>query len=217
MAGRIDRRAGFAGMGLVSLVLAHNLVFVVVYRGQYAAALEAAGHGTAWNTAVALVLGLGTGLLAAAAWRLHRLGILARGVALDEFRDRLDLAALWRHLVPLWRRLSLVTTFLFVLQENAERFGAGAPPLGLGVLDTVGGPVALPIIVAVSFLVALVAALFLWRRDLLVSRIAANRLRPPGRAAVVRGTAPLNVDRRPGSLLGHGFAVRAPPAVFDQV
>ena len=77
----IVRRTAFAGMAAVAFVLAHNLVFLASYGAGYQAALRRTGHDDAWTTAVLAVLGLGVLLFVVATWRLHRLGLLARGTA----------------------------------------------------------------------------------------------------------------------------------------
>jgi hypothetical protein len=67
-------------MGLLTLVLAHNVVFVVGYGAAYREALSRTGHGGAWTTAVVVVLALGLGLLLAAALRIAALTRRARAL-----------------------------------------------------------------------------------------------------------------------------------------
>jgi hypothetical protein len=207
----IVHRTAFAGMAAVAFVLAHNLVFLAGYGPAYGDALSRTGHTDAWTTAVLVALGLGGVLLIAATWRLHALGILAVASA----RATLEPARYRRladHLARLWLRLMAVTTIWFVVQENLEHLGIGQPLPGLGVLGSSEYPNALPIFAAVALGVAIVGALFRWRRDALVARIAAARQRwRRTRGATVRTSLDW-VIRLSGSLLGRRLAVRAPPA-----
>jgi len=221
MAGGAVRRAAYVGVALVAHVLAHNLVFLAEYGNDVDAALARTGHGPAWDTAVAIILAIGCGLLLAAAWRLRQLGVLARATAPDgrirrrrELRVRgLDRRRFLGHLAGIWWRLVVVMTLLFVAQENAERLMTGEGLPGLDVITAGGQLISIPIVVLVALVVATVVALFRWRRDVLAARIrglASLRRRP---AAALR--TPFDpVDRRPRTLLGRGLSVRAPPFAF---
>ena len=72
------RLLGFSAMTLVTLVVAHNLVFLLAYGSGYDEALAHSGHGGAWGTAAAVVIATALGLLGLATLRLYRLGLLAR-------------------------------------------------------------------------------------------------------------------------------------------
>ena len=207
----IVRRTAFVGMAAVAFVLAHNLVFMASYGAAYKDALSRTGHDEAWNTAVLAVLGLGVLLLVSATWRLHALGILARGSARPAYQAG-GTTRFAGHLGELWLRLTLVTTIWFVVQENLEHRGAGEPLPGLSVLGSSEYPNALIILAAVALGVAAVGALFRWRRDVLVARIAAARQRWR-RASGPKVRASFNwIIRLTGSVLGRRLAVRAPPA-----
>jgi hypothetical protein len=209
MTRRLLRHTGFAVMSAVALVLAHNLVFLVGYGPGYASALSRTGHDEAWASAVRVVLGLGAMLLVIAAWRLHRLGLLARaGGAARPAQDRGFLG----HLLQLWPRLALVTPVLFVLQENLERHAIGQPMPGVGVLVSSEYPSAIVVFAAVTFAIAVVGSLVRWRRDVLLARIAAARPRwLRATAPSLRRTLESLVAPR-ASLVGRRLAVRAPPA-----
>ena len=213
MSGWIVRRAGFAGMVAVALVLTHNLVFLAAYGTGYADALARTGHDASWRIAILGVLALGAVLLMAAAWRLHALGVLARAAEVGPQCAPLGYRDLACHLLPLWLRLTLITTALLVLQENIERLGVGGPIPGLGVLVSGDYPNAGAIIAVVALGVALVGALFRWRRDVLVARIAAATFRwRPVTGCSVRSSLD-GIACRLGSILGRRLAVRAPPGL----
>jgi hypothetical protein len=205
----LRQRAPFAAMGLLTLVLAHNLVFVVGYGAAYREALSRTGHGGAWTTAVVVVLGLGLGLLLAGAWRIAALTRQARGLGSIPLNLRARPAFL-PGLVSLWVRLALTGTVLYTVQENIEHLRAGSDLPGVAVLVPGGGPDTLGIVAAVAAGVALVGQLFLWRRAVLSARIAAARLRLP-RAAASFPRPLQDAGRRPSSILGQRLAVRAPP------
>ena len=207
----LRRLIEFLGMTLVTLVVAHDLVFLLAYGAGYDEALAHSGHDGAWGTAVAIVLSAGICLFLLAGWRLYRLGVIARSIVPHADRYSSSGVGFGRRLLGLWWRIGAATTVLFVVQENLEHrhLGEGLP--GLAVLGSAEYPDATLIIAGVALVVALVGALFLWRRDLLIARIASAlqhpRLRP---ALAVR--RPIAVrDRRPDSPVGRGLGVRAPP------
>jgi hypothetical protein len=207
----LRRRALFVAMGLLTLVLAHNLVFVVGYGAAYREALSRSGHGGAWTTAVVLVLALGLGLLLAAAWRIVALTRQARALG-PVRRDLANGPDFVPGFVWLWARLALTGGALFTVQENIEHLRAGADLPGLAVLAPGGLPDTLVIVAAVAAGVALVGQVFRWRRAVLTARIAAARLRLP-RAADSFSRPLQDASPRPSSILGRRLAVRAPPLV----
>src|SRR4029077_7790044 len=72
------RLLSFVGMTSVSLVVAHNLVFLLAYGAGFDEALAHTGHDGTWGTAVAVVLTGAFVLVGLGTWRLHRLGVVAR-------------------------------------------------------------------------------------------------------------------------------------------
>lgn len=100
---------------------------------------------------------------------------------------------------------------LISIQENIERAAIGQAMPGLGILLTPEFAGGLWITLAVGLAVGLVAALFDWRRQVLLARLRAARPSLP-RGATAR-------PRRPGlavlppvqSILGRRSALRAPP------
>jgi hypothetical protein len=205
----------WAGVAAVTLVLAHEAVFLAGYGARFASALVDTGHDWRWTRAVVAVLTLGLVLAIAAVWRLHELGALARAAGASGRRDatargELTLSALGRPLLRVWLGLSVSTAVLFVIQENIERVGVGLPVVGLAVLWSPEYPHSLSVVLLVAFLVALVVAIFQWRRDALTARIAAGRSRWPRQSDASRPREPATAWR-PASILGRRQALRAPP------
>jgi hypothetical protein len=214
MLGRMMRAAPFAALSLLTLVLAHNLVFVVGYGAAYREVLSRTGHGDPWQTAVLVVLGLGLGLALAASVRIAALRREARSLAREPLGPIAQPPFL-PGLLSLWLRLALSGAGLFTIQENLERLGtAGNGALGnlpgVAVLGAGGHPDALVVIAAVAAAVALVGQLFRWHRAVLIARLAAARVRLPRASANVARPFE-HVGPRPNSILGRRLAVRAPP------
>ena len=211
MFGRLVSRAGFAASILVALVLSHELVFLTTYGPAYRIALVDTGHDGTWAVAVAVVGGLAAGLFLTAALRLRQLGLVATSVAREAPTMPPDPAALVGRWLGLWPRLGALTTALFVVQENLEHLHAGQGLPGISVLSSGQYPDSLAVIGIVTLVVALVAALFGWRRDLLVARIAAARARWGRAPRSATRRRPLSTEQRHVSVLVHQFAGRAPP------
>jgi hypothetical protein len=211
---RPGRRLGELAMALVGLVLAHNLVFLAGYGSAYGAALAHTGHDRGWSAAVLAVLAMGAGLLAASAWRLRQLGVLARHVGSPQSWDEPQPARLARAWLGLALRLGLAISALFLLQENLEHLRIGERLPGLSVFGSGSYPNALVIIATVALVVASVGTLFSWRRDVLMARIRAAQR--SWRREVAPLPVPLDtIDRRPHAVFRGGLAVRAPPSGIE--
>lgn len=204
---------GFVVMMLVALVVAHNLVFILAYGAGYDEALAHSGHDGAWGTAVAGVLAAGVGLLVLGTWRLYRLGLVARALGPTEGRLAPGASGFARGLARLWLALAGATATLFVIQENLEHLRAGEGLPGLSVLGSAEYPRSALVIAGVALAVALVGALFRWRRDLLIARIAAALRRRHLRPVPTVRRPVVSRDRRPETLVGRSLAARAPPAI----
>jgi hypothetical protein len=204
-------RLGSVGMALVALVLAHNIVFLVAYGAAYEDALTRTGHDDAWTIAVAVILALAVGLLLAAALRIGRLWAEIRSLGGSASIRRPDPATLIAGFGLLWLRLAAATTAAFVVQENVERWTVGQPLPGLGVLGSSGYTAAPPILLIVTFAVALVGALFASRIEALAARVAAARRRPWARPSHTQRRPIPTVHRLAGSIHGRRSAGRAPP------
>lgn len=210
------RLAGFLIAGalqLVALVLAHDLIFLARYGSRFGEMLVHTGHGESWTAAATTSLVLGGALAALAAIRLARLGLLVRRHGAT--RDAVSGGLGPRRLLRAWLRIAPRLTFLGVvilsIQENLERASIGRAMPGPGILLTPEYAGGLWIAIAVGLAVGLVAALFEWRRGVLLARLRAVRPRAR-RASTVRMRRPgIIVDLPVSSLLGRRSALRAPP------
>jgi hypothetical protein len=215
IADRIGALAAAAALQVVALVLAHELVFLARYGSRFGEALVHSGHGEAWTAAVYTSLALAVGLGLAGAFRLARLGLLmrARGsVRLELGAARsLDVRSLLRAWLRLAPKMALFSVVLLSIQENVEHWSIGQAVPGPGILLSDEYPDALWITIAVALAVSLVAALFEWRRRVLLAQLRAARGRLP-RASESAPTRP-GISVRPPveSLLGRQSALRAPP------
>jgi hypothetical protein len=217
MAPWIARLATGAVLQLAALVLAHELTFLARYGSRYGEALVHSGHGEAWNAAATTSLLLAAGLVGLGVSRLRRLGIVARRVgAAGSARSR-DLArgGLVRAFLGLAPRVAALQLVLLSTQENIERAAIGQAAPGPGILfspEYAGGAW---IALAISLVVSLVAALFAWRRDVLLARLRAARAALP-RASASAPSRPGVLVRPPiESLLGRRSALRAPPQLVS--
>jgi len=214
MAPRLGRFATAAVLQLAALVLAHQLVYLARYGSRFGEALVHSGHGDAWTVAVISSFVLGAGFVALAVARLVRLALLIRRsgarVAAHSPRGQLAPGGLLRTWLRLAPRVAVLQLILLTAQENIERSAIGEPMPGPGILlspEYAGGAW---IALAVALLVSLVAALFAWRRAVLLARLRAARAPLPRAAAA--GLRPVRRDASPvESLLGRRSALRAPP------
>jgi hypothetical protein len=206
------RLVGFLVLVLVALVVAHDLVFLLTYGAGYDDALANSGHDGSWAMAVLVVLAAGIGAFGLAAWRLYRLGLVARATAPAAGPFRPSASGFGWRLFGLWWRVCAATTLLFVIQENLEHQRIGEALPGLSVLGSGEYSNASLVIAVVALAVAFVGTLFRWRRDLLVARIASALRRGPRRPARILPRPAATRDGRPESFVGRGLAVRAPPS-----
>lgn len=209
------RLVGFlaaAALQLVAVVLAHELVFLARYSSLYGEALVHAGHGEAWNAAVSTSLLLAAGLAVLGAMRLANLGRLVRrrGPAPERIAGELEPRPLLRAWLRIAPRIALLSVILLSIQENLERASIGQALPGPAILLTPNYAGGLWITIAVGLAVGLVAALFDWRRRVLLAKLRAARPSVP-RGASVRRRPGVTVVRPVESLLGRRSALRAPP------
>jgi hypothetical protein len=205
-------RFRLAALVAVAFVLAHDTVFLLTDGGSFGLALARTGHGDQWTGTVIVVAALALALAVAGAFRLVGLSRLARDLDAGSSSVReghlCDLAG---HLIRAWLLILPVALVLFVVVENLEHLSVGLPAPGLAVLGSYQYHSVLAVFGAVSFLAALVDALYRWRRDVLVARIEAARARLQRRpTAVVRYGLPWR-DRSHASVTSHRISGRAPP------
>ena len=208
---RLSTFAVLGALSLAALALSHELIYILAHGAGagYEAAMREGGHERYWTSFVLIVavITVGLGAVAVAQWR--RLRRLAANVSAGTIR--LSDGGLDRFLGlvgPLWLRVSAGAIAVYLIQENLETASTGASLPGVGVL---GGPhaIALPVLFAVSLVVAMVGALVGWRREVLLARIRAaarRRLRAP--AATLR---PALAAERPAGRREGRRGVRAPP------
>jgi len=200
---------------MVALVLSHQLVFLHTWGNAYGDALRRSGHSGPWTFTIVTVLLLTGALIVAALREFARLAGRAR--ELEGRRGSLTderAAALLRPMLRLWLAVAASAITLFVLVENLEHLAMGAPLPGLSVLGSAEYYGPLPILAVVSFLVALVGALFGWRRAVLLARIRAPRTAFRRPAAQLPARDGSSCDRRPETHIGRGLAGRAPPVLL---
>jgi hypothetical protein len=209
---RIAPRIAFWALAGASLLLSHDAVWLVqVGPGEdLAAALRGDQHGYwAWAS-IALVA-------AAVAVALHTvlrtLGLVRRARRLRAAPQPLAARTFLRRATAMWIPLFAVVAVGFTVQESVEHLGTHGHVIGLGALTGPEYPLAVPVLVGVTAIGALLAALVGSLEDGLVESIAAVlRLHTRAPRSVPRpmlsGTPP-----RP-SAMASGIAGRAPPALL---
>lgn len=210
---RLASLAVLGALSLAALALSHELIYLIAHgAGEgYETAMREGGHDRYWTSFLLIVTLVTSGLSAVGVAQVRRLRRLAAAMRAESVRvGDVGPSRFFGLLGPLWLRLSATVMVAYVLQENIETASTGAPLPGLGVL---GGEhaVALPVMLAVSFLVATVGALVGWRREVILARLRAaaqRRLRTV--AATLR--PPIANDRPTHFSQGRRNGVRAPPA-----
>ena len=200
-----------AALSPLSLVLAHNLVFLLAYGSEANLVLRATGHDTTWFNAVRLVIACSAVLGVAGVARIATLWRTARRLERETGRlAHTGWRGFGRLLVRTWIGLTLVTALWFLVQENAEilQIGQAAPLLDPLFEHGLTGP--LLVIPIISLLAALVGTLFRWGVSALLARNTAARLaRQRHRPSVV--PRPLGRITHPSALLARHLGLRAPP------
>ena len=208
---RLPERVILAVLVLASLAVAHELIYLGAHGSgdAYRVAMTEAGHDGYWSNFVLAVGVVSAVLLAVGLAQLRRLARLAAASGAGTLRVRDEtVGALARLVLPIWARVATLTTIVFLLQENIETASVGHPMPGLYALAG-QHDMALPLIVAVSFVVALTRALVRWRRDVLLSRLRRAGSPRPKTQQLVRPVESVLVQSADG-IRRNG--VRAPPA-----
>lgn len=209
-------RLRFPALAAVGALVAHDAIFAAQYGLGPARDRALASTVHAYWPAFVLVTLLAATVVAGAAIagivRLHR---LVRGLpAAEPGREGSSYA---RELLRLWPRLLLVVVVAFVAQENLEHLAAGRDAPGLWALSAPGYPLAMPVLVAVTGLLAAVGAWLQWHNDALVGRLHTARDHPGRRRNTAR--APHGRWALVAALVAHRRnlvrrdAERAPPAI----
>jgi hypothetical protein len=208
-------RLRFLAFAALGSLVAHDAIFAAQYGlGQAREdVLASTAHGY-WPVFVILtVLAFAAGAGAAVRGVIH-LRRLVRGLpATPRPADQPGYLAEVAHL---WPRLLAIVVLTFLVQENLEHLAGGRDLPGLWVLSAPGYPLAIPVLVAVTGLLAAVGGWLQWHRETLVRRLSAARTaaaRPRATAHAPHGRWALLA-----ALLAHRWillrrdAERAPPA-----
>jgi hypothetical protein len=201
-------------MALASLAAGHELIYLLAHGpGEgYVVAMREGGHDRYWTSFVLIVMAVVACLGAVTTAQLLRLRRLAARAATGGLwvRD----AATTRYLQllgPLWLKVAVAVVVSYLLQENLETVGAGGPLPGLGVISGEHA-LAVPVLVAVSLVVAAVGALVGWRREIFLARLRLRFCPRPQHASEKR--RPLHVDQPRRGCDGRRNGVRAPPGIL---
>lgn len=193
----------------VAFALGHQITYVVEYGSNAGSALARSGHDVDWTLAVASIALLSVVLVALAVRELRRLSGQARGLGAAPSRGS-SLADLIADTVPLALAILIVSLVSFVVVENLEYAAAGLASPGLSLIFSPEHQQTLIVFELVSLAVAFVAALYRWRRDVLVELIElARRLRLHGRAPL--GTGPAVLTLPASAIVRSTPPGRAPP------
>lgn len=195
-------------------LITHDAVYAAQYglgrRGSLELAATAHGYWPAFVAVTLLVVAAGAGFAIAGVLHLRRLvrGLPATPPAPGQPRY-------FREVAGLWPRLLLLVAGVFLVQENVEHLVAGQGLLGLWALAGPAYPLAIPVLVGVTGLLACVGGWLQWHRETLVRRLHAARV-----AALRRATTSQPPDGRwalVAALVAHRWillrsdAGRAPP------
>lgn len=174
--GHWARRVGFWLAACVALLVAHDAVVLVqTGPGRAAAtALRSGGH-EYWPVASWLIVAAGSAGAAWWGWRLVRLSHLAPEA--DASARPPAAPQSWpARTLRIWPRLFAVVALVFLGQENVEHAAAHGHLIGLAALIGPEYPLALPVLAAVSGVVACLAALVRHHEAELIRRVTTSRL-----------------------------------------
>ena len=200
---------------MASLAVSHELIYLLAHGPgvEYTRAMREGGHDRYWTSFILTVVGVALVLAFVAVRQIRRLrrqASLARAGRLDVTDGGLGLLA--RLTGRLFVSVGTGTATAFFLQENLETVTAGHPLPGLGVVAGEHA-IALLVIGLASLVVALVGALFLWGRHVLLARLRRAALH--ARRRPVRASRPSSTTRPSptGAVRAHGL--RAPPRLVS--
>ena len=205
----------FAALVGVGVLTAHDVIYTAQAALDPSDLVFADAAHRYWTTFVVLALLAGGVVLAATLTGFLRLGRALRHLPPAPGPCRLTVASYKGELVRLWPRLLGTVGLAFIVQENIEHAAAGRALPGLWVLSGPEYPLAIPVLILVTGLLAAVGAWFRHRRDVLVGRLRAARTALALRTSA--GHTPAVRWRLVGALvalsriLARTDAVRAPP------
>ena len=187
-------RLRFPALAALGSLVAHDAIFAAQFGlgPDRDVVLAATAHGY-WPAFVAVTLlavmaGAGTAIIRVA--RLHR---LVRG--LPATAQSIGHPPYPREALHLWPRLLAVVAGVFLVQENVEHLAAGRGLPGLWALSGPDYPLAIPVLVAVTGLLAVVGGWLQWHRETLIRRLRAAQ------AAIARSRQLSRVPHRRWALV----------------
>ena len=211
---RLPRRLVFWALAGVSLLVAHDAVFLVqLGPGEpLARALRGGGHGY-WEAASTVLLAVGVLAALAVGIRLaillrHARSLAAGRLPIGPRQGRGSVA------LGLWARLLPIVAVGFTVQENLEHLAGHEHVIGLAALHGPAYPLALPVLAVVTAVAALVGAVLIRVERELLATIAASLARRHDRAPRTAVRPPIDVITPRRSPLARSQAGRAPPPVF---
>jgi hypothetical protein len=165
-------RLRFPALATLGALVAHDAVFAAQFGlgPDRDVALAATTHDywPAFVVVTLLVVIAAAGTAITGVLRLHR---LVRGLPATSRSS--GTTRYLREVVHLWPRLLLVVAGAFLLQENVEHLAAGHDLPGLWALSGPGYPLAIPVLVAVTGLLAVIGGWLQWHRESLIRRLRA--------------------------------------------
>ena len=207
---RITPRLAFWVLAAVTLLVSHDLIFLVQFGPgeSLATTLRSAQHGYwTWVSLAILV-----GAAAAALVTVRRaVGLQRRARQMEVPVAGIRGGPLLARAAVAWVRLLAVVGIGFAIQENVEHWLSHGHLIGLGAVTGPEYPLAVPVLAAATAVAALVgAAIRTVERELVAAIEAAlhrSEIRPPRRIRQPARSGPLR--RRPA--MAGSAAGRAPP------
>jgi hypothetical protein len=179
---RLWRGVRFALLLIVCLLVAHEAVYATQF-GSGAALAEAMserGHDGYWTEFTLVALAAGALIASWAGCRLLELYRRGRGVGARRIPGEPGPRSYAGELIRLWLPLSAALVVAFGVQENIEHLATHGHLVGLAALTGPDHPLALPVLVLVALVAAVIGALLRLRVAVLEARIAvASRSRLP--------------------------------------
>jgi hypothetical protein len=204
------RLASLTLLSLVSFVLAHEATFLLTFGDRANEALVRTGHGALWSDTVRAIL---TVAALASLLALGRMVLLVRRAPRypdPSVRSSLPARHQCVRALTLWTVILTLSICLLVGEENLECALSGQAIPGWGVLGDAEHVLALPVFALVSLIVAVLASLYRWRRDVLIARILRRALPPLSRSAS-RQRRSVEPALAMACIAGRHLAVRGPP------
>ncbi len=162
----------------ISVLIGHDAIFGIQYGfgDGFRQAMSLGGHDGYWMALSVVIVTLALAVLARESLRGLRLWLRTRTLRTRSVeRGR----PTWLPEVRrIWPALLALTSVAFAIQENLEHLAMGQPAPGIGVLFGAEHAAAIPILAAITLLVAAVGSLVRWRVAILEFRVATAAHRP---------------------------------------